>query len=197
MPSLLDDLLDVARITQGKLELRRQRVALAGVVDAAVETARPFIDGKHNGLSVALPAEPISVEADPLRLSQMLSNLLVNAAKYTDPGGHIQLIAARHDASLELTVKDNGIGISQDSIGRIFDMFSQVAGASASSDGGLGIGLALVKGLTELHGGTIEASSEGLRLGSQFTIHLPQCCYADDAAVPADVALQDVRRRSQ
>jgi PAS domain S-box-containing protein len=173
MALLLDDLLDVARITQGKLELRKQHVTLGSVIDAAVETARPFIDGKHHRLTVELPEESLSVEADPLRLSQMLSNLLVNAAKYTDPGGDIALSASTQDDSLALTVKDNGIGISQESMTRIFDMFSQVSGASASSDGGLGIGLALVKGLTELHGGTIEARSAGLSLGSEFIIRLP------------------------
>jgi PAS domain S-box-containing protein len=197
MALLLDDLLDVARITQGKLELRKRRVTLGSVIDSSVETARPFIDQKQHRLSVALPAESISVEADPLRLSQMLSNLLVNAAKYTDAGGHIQLIASRHEDRLELTVKDNGIGLSQESMGRIFDMFSQVDGVSANADGGLGIGLALVKGLTELHGGTIEARSEGLRLGSQFIIRLPLPGFAENAAVPAANAVQGMQRRIQ
>lgn len=197
MALLLDDLLDVARITQGKLELRKRRVTLGSVIDSAVETARPFIDQKNHRLTVTLPAESISVEADPLRLSQMLSNLLVNAAKYTDPGGQIRLIASRHEDRLELTVEDNGIGLSQESMARIFDMFCQVDGVSANADGGLGIGLALVKGLTELHGGTIEARSGGLRLGSQFIIRLPVSDFAEDAAVAAGAAGRGTQHRSQ
>jgi PAS domain S-box-containing protein len=173
MSLLLDDLLEVTRITQGKLELKRQQVLLSSVIDAAVETARPVIDGKRHRLNVTLPTTPIWLDADPLRLSQMLSNLLVNAAKYTDPEGHIQVTVASADGRLDIMVRDNGIGLSRESMGRIFDMFSQVSGKSANSEGGLGIGLALVKGLAELHGGSIEVASEGLGRGSQFTIHLP------------------------
>jgi CheY-like chemotaxis protein/two-component sensor histidine kinase len=169
---LLDDLLDVARITQGKLELKMAAVALTHVVDAAVETARPQIDDKKHRLTVNLPSIAPVLQADLLRLSQVVSNLLTNAAKYTDPGGHIELSAHVEGGSLHLTVRDDGIGIAPESLERIFEMFSQVDSGSVRSDGGLGIGLALVKGLVELHGGTIEARSAGLGLGSEFTIRL-------------------------
>ncbi len=170
---LLDDLLDVARITQGKLELKTAAVALTSVVDAAVETARPQIDDKKQQLTVNLPSVAPVLYADPLRLAQVVSNLLTNAAKYTDPGGHIELSGQVEGGTLHLTVKDDGIGMAPESIERIFDMFSQVDGSSVRSDGGLGIGLALVKGLVELHGGAAEARSAGLGKGSEFTIHLP------------------------
>jgi PAS domain S-box-containing protein len=173
MALLLDDLLDVARITQGKLELKRERVRLTEVVDAAVEAARPLLDGKHHQLSIALPSEELMLQADPLRLSQILTNLLTNAAKYTDSSGHIQLSGVVEDGTLFLAVKDNGIGIPAEALTRIFEMFSQIDGASVRADGGLGIGLALVKGLLELHGGTIEAKSDGPGRGSQFIVRLP------------------------
>ncbi len=172
MALLLDDLLDISRITQGKLFLKKERVALMAVVDSAVESARPLIDGKNHSFAVSLPPD-VFLEADPLRLSQALSNLLTNAAKYTDPAGHIELVGIRTADTLCLSVRDDGIGIPADMMDRIFDMFSQVDGSSQRSDGGLGIGLALVKGLVELHGGTIEAKSEGVGLGSIFTMRLP------------------------
>jgi len=185
MALLLDDLLDVARITQGKLELKKTRVTLTDIVDAAVEAARPSIDSKKHHLSVTLPAESVSFEADPLRLSQVLSNLLTNAAKYTDPGGHIELSGSVQEGTLFLNVKDDGIGIEPDALSRIFEMFSQVDGASARSDGGLGIGLSLVKGLLELHGGAVEARSAGSGRGSEFIVRLPLLVDASRQA-PAD-----------
>jgi PAS domain S-box-containing protein len=173
MAWLLDDLLDVARITQGKLELKQQHITLNSVVDSAVETARPLLDSKSHRLVVTLPAEPVTLDADPLRLSQVLSNLLTNAAKYTHAGGDITLSGRIENGNLALSIKDNGIGIPAESLNGIFAMFSQVEGAAAHSEGGLGIGLALVKGLTELHGGTVEAISEGLGRGSEFILTLP------------------------
>ena len=173
MAWLLDDLLDVARITQGKLELKKQHIALNGVVDTAVETARPLLDSKNHRFNVTLPAEAVTLDADPLRLSQVLSNLLTNAAKYTDAGGQITLSGHIADGTLSLSVKDNGIGIPSESLDGIFAMFSQVESAAGRSEGGLGIGLALVNGLTELHGGTVEARSEGLGHGSEFIVKLP------------------------
>jgi len=143
------------------------------VVDAAVEASRPALDGKNHHLTVSLPPEPIILEADPLRLAQILSNLLTNAAKYSDPGSHIDVVGIIHGDTLTLTVTDDGIGIAVESIAGIFDMFSQVEGVLGRSDGGLGIGLALVKGLTELHGGTVEVRSAGLGCGSEFTVRLP------------------------
>jgi signal transduction histidine kinase/DNA-binding response OmpR family regulator len=173
MAWLLDDLLDVARITQGKLELKQQHISLNSVVDSAVETARPLLDSKSHRLVVTLPAEPVTLDADPLRLSQVLSNLLTNAAKYTHAGGEITLSGRIENGKLALSIKDNGIGIPAESLNGIFAMFSQVEGAAAHSEGGLGIGLALVKGLTELHGGTVEAKSEGLGRGSEFILTIP------------------------
>ncbi len=173
MALLLDDLLDIARITQGKLELKLERVRLTEVVDAAVEEARPLLDSKHHQLTVMLPSEELILQADPLRLSQILSNLLTNAAKYTDPAGHIELSGEVQKGALCLSVKDDGIGIAPEALTRIFEMFSQVDGRSGRAEGGLGIGLALVKGLLELHGGTIEATSDGLGHGSKFIVRVP------------------------
>ena len=187
---LLDDLLDVARITQGKLELKRQLITLKSVVDSAVEVARPLLDGKGHHLAVSLPAEPVTVDADPLRLSQVLSNLLTNAAKYTGAGGHIALSGHIERGTLSLSIKDDGIGIPAESLGGIFAMFSQVEGAAVHSEGGLGIGLALVSGLTELHGGKVEARSEGLGHGSEFVVRLP--VITADAGVATPTADADV-----
>ena len=173
MALLLDDLLDIARITQGKLHLKRETLALFDVVDAAVEAAVRPLDGKNQHLTLRLPAEPVLLHADHLRLSQILSNLLMNAAKYSDAGSHIELACAVDGDTLSLSVKDDGIGIAPDSLIGIFEMFSQVHGVAGRSDGGLGIGLALVKGLTELHGGTVEARSAGLGHGSEFIVRLP------------------------
>jgi CheY-like chemotaxis protein/nitrogen-specific signal transduction histidine kinase len=196
MALLLDDLLDIARITQGKLNLKKERVTLFDVVDAAVEAARPTVDGKNHHLRVNLPPDPIVLDADPLRLSQILSNLLTNAAKYSDPGGHIEVVGTIQDQTLTLSVKDDGIGIAAESIGRIFEMFSQVEGVMGRSDGGLGIGLALVKGLTELHGGTIEACSPGLGHGSEFILRLPLSLLRPGESAPmADRARPPARSR--
>jgi signal transduction histidine kinase len=194
MALLLDDLLDIARITRGKLELKKTHVALTEVVDAAVEAARPLIDDKKHHLTVRLPAEELVLNADPLRLSQILSNLLTNAAKYTDPAGDIEVAASLQGDSLLLAVKDNGIGIASNALKGIFDMFSQIDGASSRSDGGLGIGLSLVKGLVALHGGSIEAHSDGPGRGSEFAIRLPVAPHraseqpADHVRVPAVAA---------
>jgi CheY-like chemotaxis protein len=173
MALLLDDLLDIARITLGKLEIKKEPVRLTEVVDSAVEAARPLLDGKHHHFSVSLPAAELLLNADPLRLSQVLSNLLTNSAKYTDPAGHIELSVSVQDNVLCLSVKDDGIGIARDSLGRIFEMFSQVDSASERAEGGLGIGLALVKGIVDLHGGSVSALSAGPGLGSEFIVRLP------------------------
>jgi PAS domain S-box-containing protein len=173
MALLLDDLLEIARITRGKLVLKKERVSLNSIVDSAVEAARPLIEGKHHHLFVSLPARAPLLDADPLRMSQVLSNLLTNAAKYTDPGGQIQLTARLDGQMLVLSVKDNGIGIPPEALGRVFKMFWQLEGAAGRSEGGLGIGLAFVKGLVELHGGAIEALSDGPGHGSEFVVRLP------------------------
>jgi signal transduction histidine kinase/ActR/RegA family two-component response regulator len=173
MALLLDDLLDVSRITRGRLELKKDFVDLQTLVGSAVETARPLIDAKHHTLRVDLPSDPIELEVDPLRLSQALSNLLTNAAKYTDGQGHITLVATLEGDELVIRVSDSGIGIDSVVIPGLFEMFSQIDSAIDRAEGGLGIGLALVKGLISLHGGTVEAASAGLGRGSEFTIRLP------------------------
>lgn len=174
MALLLDDLLDVSRITRGRLELRKDCIDLRSLVNSAVETARPLIDAKNHTLTVQLPEDPVELEVDPLRLSQALSNLLTNAAKYTDADGHITLDCSQDVHGLSIRVSDNGIGIEPAVIEGLFAMFSQIDSAIDRAEGGLGIGLALVKGLVGLHGGTVQASSRGLGQGSEFTIHLPR-----------------------
>ncbi|HET9863124.1 MAG TPA: ATP-binding protein [Steroidobacteraceae bacterium] len=187
MSLLLDDLLDVSRITRGQLELRKDYVELKAVVNEAVETARPLMDAKKHQLSVSLPPESMRLEADPLRLSQVIGNLLTNAAKYTDPGGQIRLEARIENAELRISIRDNGIGLSEQVIPALFTMFSQVNSAIDRAEGGLGIGLALVKGLVALHGGRVEVRSEGLGKGSEFIVHLPKRLLAPTpAAAPPE-----------
>jgi PAS domain S-box-containing protein len=174
MSLLLDDLLDISRVTRGTLVLRMQPTELLAAVNMAIETARPVIDAKRHVLSIDLPHEPVQIIADPLRLAQVLSNLLTNAAKYTDPEGHIRLSASCDADELVIRIVDSGVGINPDHLPRIFEMFSQLHPTMDGSEGGLGIGLALAKGLVELHGGRIEARSRGLGQGSEFIVHLPR-----------------------
>lgn len=170
---LLDDLLDVSRISSGKLELRKEPVELAAIVESALELSRPLIEAKRHTLHVELPDMPVRLEADPLRVAQIISNLLTNAAKYTDPQGKIRLCAKIEGEELCIRVSDNGIGISADMLSKVFDMFSQATPALERTEGGLGIGLALVRGLVTLHGGSIQARSDGPGRGSEFTLRLP------------------------
>jgi PAS domain S-box-containing protein len=198
MVRLIDDLLDVSRITRGRLELRKQRVELAEIVRSAVDTSRPLIEGARHEFSVEVEPEPIYLEADPIRLAQVLSNLLNNAARYTEPGGHIWLTAGARDDEVEITVRDTGVGIPADALPRIFDMFAQVDDSLERSQSGLGIGLTLVKRLVELHGGGVEARSEGAGLGAEFTVRLPRAqSPATRARLHAPVAppVQPVARR--
>ena len=181
MAHLLDDLLDVARITRGKLEIRKQRVRLDAIVDAAVEVARPLLDARQQRLSISLPNPAPLLEADPVRLSQVVSNLLNNAAKYSDPRSEVRLSAATTDSVIVLKVADDGIGIPAEALENVFKMFSQVEGATGRSEGGLGIGLSLVKGLVELHGGSVTAHSAGPGKGSEFVVTLP--CIPQDAGL--------------
>jgi PAS domain S-box-containing protein len=183
MSLLLDDLLDVSRITRGQLELKKDYVDLKSVIGIAVETARPLLDAKQHKLAVSLPSENIKLEADPLRLSQVIGNLLTNAAKYTDPEGKIALSARIENAELVIAIRDSGIGLTQESLPGLFTMFSQVNSAIDRAEGGLGIGLALVKGLVALHGGRVEVRSEGLGRGSEFIVHLPHRVLAPANAV--------------
>lgn len=173
MSRLLDDLMDVSRITRGTLELKKCPTELTSVVGAAIETARPAIDLKRHTLTVELPTQPMRLEADTVRLAQVLSNLLINAARYTEPGGHIQLRAIQKDAEILISVRDDGIGIDADMMPRLFTMFARAPAALGHAEGGLGVGLSLVRGLIALHGGSVEARSEGIGRGSEFLVWLP------------------------
>jgi PAS domain S-box-containing protein len=173
MSRLLDDLLNVARITRGTLELRITTLEFTTVLGTAIEAARPFLDAKHHSLSVELPSDAPRLNADPIRLAQVFSNLLINAAKYTDPGGKIRVAASIEGDMLVVAVRDTGIGISQQMMPRLFEMFTQAQDALDRSQGGLGLGLALVRGIVELHGGSVSARSEGESRGSEFTVRLP------------------------
>ena len=170
---LIDDLMDVARISRGKIELHKEAVDLATVVGLAVETARTLIDERRHRLTVSLPDELIRLEADPTRLEQVLWNLLNNAAKYTEPGGQIALSAEREGGEVVLRVRDNGIGIEAAMLPPVFQMFLQVGEHREHAQGGLGIGLSLVRTLVEMHGGTISAHSGGPGKGSEFVVRLP------------------------
>jgi PAS domain S-box-containing protein len=170
---LVDDLLDVSRIMQGKVELRPEPTDLQTVVTRAVEASQPLLDAQGHTLTLDLPAAPIRLHADPVRLSQVVSNLLNNAAKYTEPGGAIRLTAEREDDQVRLAVRDTGIGIPAERLPHVFDLFMQVDSTLARTQGGLGIGLTLVKRLAEMHGGSVRADSVGPGRGSTFTVRLP------------------------
>ncbi|HYC36505.1 MAG TPA: PAS domain-containing sensor histidine kinase [Usitatibacter sp.] len=173
MASLLDDLLDVTRLSTGRVELKRSRVELRPLIQQAVDAARVIIESRRHQLQVAVPESPIMLFADPIRVAQMVTNLLTNAAKYTDPGGHIDLLVTRdHDEAL-IAVSDNGIGFSEETRERLFRLFSQSPEAVGRSQGGLGIGLALVKDFAERHGGSVQAHSRGPGKGSRFELRLP------------------------
>ncbi len=173
MGRLVDDLLDVSRITRDKLELRKEPIELAAAVQSVVEASGPLIQSSGHTLAVSLPPEPILLHADPTRLAQVLSNLLNNAIKYTEPGGRIWITVERHGGEAVLSIRDTGIGIPADMLPRVFDMFAQVDHSLERTHGGLGIGLTLVRRLVELHGGTVEAASAGPGKGSELTVRLP------------------------
>jgi CheY-like chemotaxis protein/two-component sensor histidine kinase len=173
MVHLIDDLLDVSRITRGALELKMEDVSLQSVIDAAVEGSRPAIDAGKHTIAISLPESPLMLHGDPIRLAQIVSNILINAAKYTPHGGRISLTATRENNEVIIKVIDTGIGIPADKLDAIFEMFGQVNQAIGRAQGGLGIGLALVKNLVSLHGGTVHAESAGANKGSTFIIRLP------------------------
>jgi len=173
MSRLLDDLLDVSRITHTTLELKMSAIDLTSVVSLAVETARPFLEAKQHTLEVELCEPQPRLQADPMRLAQVFSNLLINAAKYTDPAGRIRLRAVQDGGEVVFIVSDNGIGIAPEMLPRVFDLFAQSDAALERAQGGLGVGLTLVQGLVNLHGGSIEARSEGVGRGSEFIVRLP------------------------
>ncbi len=173
MTRLIDDLMDVSRISRGKIELRREGIELAQIIAEAVESSRPLIEQQGHELTVTLPPEPILLDADQTRLAQVFLNLLNNAAKFSERGGRIDLTAERQGSDVVVSVKDSGIGIPAANLGSVFEMFSQVEGTLVRSQGGLGIGLCLVKRLVELHEGHIEAKSAGPNKGSEFLVRLP------------------------
>ena len=173
MVRLVDDLLDASRINSNRVELRKEWVELATVIKSAVETIRPAIEAARHELSVSLPSQPVLLDADPVRLAQALSNLLSNSAKYTEAGGTISLSAEQEGDNVTIRVRDTGIGIPPDTVPHLFKMFVQASRSVARSQGGLGIGLSVVKGLVEMHGGTVEAYSEGPGKGSEFVVRLP------------------------
>jgi CheY-like chemotaxis protein/two-component sensor histidine kinase len=173
MGQLVDDLLEISRVTRGKVRLQKEVVDVATIVTYAVETSRPIIDSHRHRLSIALPSTPVQVEADPVRMAQVLSNLLNNAAKYTEERGQIRLAVSLEEDTVVFQVRDNGIGIPAEMLSSVFDLFTQVDRSLDRSQGGLGLGLTLVRSLVEMHGGAVQAASEGLGKGSQFSIRLP------------------------
>jgi two-component system CheB/CheR fusion protein len=173
MVRLVDDLMEVSRITRGKIELRQEPIEVAAIIRGAVETSRPLIEAANHQLAVALPPEPLTLDGDLVRLTQVVANLLNNAAKYTDPGGQIWLSVRRDRDCVVLSVRDTGTGIPQDMLPRVFELFTQIDRHAGRSQGGLGIGLTLVKSLVELHGGSVHVRSEGPDRGSEFIIRLP------------------------
>lgn len=197
MVRLVDDLLDISRITRDRLELRKTSVDLASIVHQAMETAQPMADCNQHRLDVELPEEPIYLNADPVRMAQVFSNLLNNACKFTEPGGRIRLTAERHGNDVVVSVEDNGIGIPPDKLPDVFDMFTQIDGAPNNVQGGLGIGLRLVKRLVEMHDGAVTAHSEGPGRGSEFVVRLParDVSSYEMASAPAAAAEQTTGRR--
>lgn len=182
---LVDDLLDISRITRDKIQLHIEPVSVAAIVDRAVEVSRPLLDARGQAITITLPAKPFRVNADPIRLAQVLSNLLNNAAKFTQKGGKVWLTVEQEGSEILFRVRDNGIGIPAEMLGSVFDLFTQVERSLDRSQGGLGIGLTLVRRLVEMHGGSVQASSAGPQQGSEFIVRLPaRAEVASPAAVP-------------
>jgi CheY-like chemotaxis protein/two-component sensor histidine kinase len=173
MARLLDDLLDIARVMRGKIELRRENVELSQVIQHAVQTIQPLIDESGHELTVSIMSGPVTVNADPTRLEQVLVNLLNNAAKYTPRGGKMSIEVTSHESEVVISVSDTGDGIAPENLASVFDLFVQANRTLARSEGGLGIGLTLVRQLVEMHGGRVQAFSEGHSRGSRFVVHLP------------------------
>ncbi|MDB5312042.1 MAG: luxQ 2 [Gemmataceae bacterium] len=183
---LIDDLLDLSRITKGKIDLRRDRIDLAGPVQDAVEACRSLVEERGHHLAVTFPPRPVYVDGDRTRLAQVFANLLNNSARYTPRGGHIKLAVERQGSDVVVTVGDDGAGVPADVLPRVFDMFTQADRSLERSEGGLGIGLALVKGLVELHGGTVSARSDGPGRGSEFGVRLPVLLARGRGSQPGD-----------
>ncbi len=188
MVRLVNDLMDVSRITRGKIGLSKTPVALADILGSAIETSQPAIDNAHHVFTVSLPAEPLMLHADKVRLTQVFANLLNNAAKYTDRGGRIWLDAQRDGDMAVVRVRDNGTGIDAAALPHVFEMFAQAHAPSDRHQGGLGIGLTMVRNLVHLHGGTVEARSAGSGMGSEFEVRLPLRAQGAAAAGPGEAA---------
>ena len=184
MVRLVDDLLDISRISSGKIQLRKERVTVKSIVNQALQTSQPHVDAAGHRVSLSFPPSPVHLEGDPMRLAQVVSNLVNNACKYSENNGSIEIKAeVETEKILILSVKDTGIGIAAEHLPRIFELFSQVGAVSNRSQDGLGIGLALVRGLVELHGGSVEARSEGVGKGTDFIVRLPIAAAVDEELV--------------
>jgi two-component system CheB/CheR fusion protein len=195
---LVDDLLDVARVTHGKISLRRERIRVAGVVERAVEASRPLVDDRSHHLELRLPSEPLDVDGDQTRLEQVIVNLIGNSAKYTERGGRIEVELGRSGDEAVLRVRDNGLGISEEMLPRVFDLFAQAGRGLDRAPSGLGIGLTVVRRLIELHGGRVEAHSDGVGRGAEFVVRLPALAPRPESAVaeaPAVAPTPDRRAR--
>jgi PAS domain S-box-containing protein len=193
---LVDDLLDVSRITRGKVELKRRPVDLGDVVATAIEMASPLLENRRHRLDVDVPRRGLLVDGDPARLAQVMSNLLTNSAKYTEPGGRIEVRAGREGRDVVVRVRDSGIGIPPELLPRVFDLFVQSQRALDRSQGGLGLGLTIVKSLTEMHGGRVSAESAGPGRGSTFSVRLPALSAAALTPAPGSLLLPRTRRRA-
>jgi signal transduction histidine kinase/ActR/RegA family two-component response regulator len=191
---LVDDLLEISRITRGKVELRREHVDLATVLRAAIEASRPQIDAARHVLKVSIPPEPLVIDADPVRMAQVFTNLLNNAAKYTEPGGDISITVEAEEHEMAIKVRDSGTGIPEEMISLVFDLFVQVDQPADRVQGGLGIGLTLVKRLVEMHGGRVQASSDGEGKGSEFLVCLPRVTSAVNGSAEPGRATSKPRR---
>jgi len=191
---MVDDLLDVARITQGKITLRRERVRLAGVVERAVETTRELVSERAHHLTVTLPDDALEVDGDQTRLEQVVVNLVTNAAKYTERGGHIDVVVEQEGNDAVVRVRDDGAGIAPEMLTRVFDLFAQGERGLERASGGLGIGLTVVRRIVEMHGGRVEALSRGLGTGTEFVVRLAALTPAPDDATPASVPAAPKRR---
>ncbi len=188
---IIDDLLDVARITQGKIQLRRELLDAARIIHQAVETVRPLVSEKKHELILSFTSSGLRLNADPTRIEQILVNILSNAAKYTPPGGRIQITAGAEDGNVLIRVRDNGIGVAPETLPRLFELFAQADRSLARSEGGLGIGLTVAKTLTELHGGTISATSDGPGTGCEFIVRFPaETASASEAVGPQGPAIK-------
>ncbi len=199
MVRLVDDLLEISRISRGQIELKKERVELTKVVGHAVETSKPLIDAAGHHLAISLPEEPIFIDGDAVRLAQIFANILNNAAKYTNNDGKISVSARCEESQVVVSVRDDGIGIPRDMLGNVFDMFAQVDNTLRRTQDGLGIGLHLVKTLVSMHGGSIEALSEGIGRGSEFVVRLPaaaeECSPAENSLAESQVSSTRNARR--